>query len=99
MNLKNPFPREVINIYTFEYACSECGRCDRPLELHHILGRVSNSALNSILLCSKCHKELPCQRGYKEKWLEYTIRFLLSKNYQLTEKDIKFFEENRKLYK
>lgn len=96
MNLKNNFPPRVREIYTFTRNCQKCGRCDLPISIHHILGRVSNSALNSIMLCDECHTS----GSYKQKqeFLLLTMRFLLANHYEFTEDDMVFYDENSKYY-
>lgn len=68
---------------------------------HHILGRISNSPLN----CSPIHNEGCHLYNYKlqsfeekSKLLKKTIRFLLKRDYCLTEKDIEFYNNNIDYY-
>jgi 5-methylcytosine-specific restriction endonuclease McrA len=96
MYLKNNFSPKVREVYIFTRNCQKCGRCDLPISIHHILGRVSNSALNSIMLCDECHTS----GSYKQKkeFLLLTIRFLLANYYDFNQEDIDFYNKNIKYY-
>jgi len=96
MKLRNNFPEEVRLVYLYTYACEDCGRSDKGLEIHHILGRCSSCFLNSIVLCKDCHSR--CGHSFKEEqiYLNYRIRTLY--NYSLKEEDVKFYLENKRYY-
>jgi len=98
MTLKNRFTPTVRSLFAFRYSCDICGM-NNNLELHHILGTISNSALNASLLCHKCHEKEDSGGEYlKRKLLVGTLKFLISENYELTEKDLRFYIMNRRLY-
>lgn len=96
--MKNNFTEETRAEFIFE---TTCWKCNRPNpELHHILGRVSNSPLNAYPLCRKCHS---CHikmisEDNKKKFLNETIRFLLANNYKFKMKDYLFYIKNEKYY-
>ncbi len=85
--MKNNFTDEVRAEFIFETTCWRCNRSNP--ELHHILGRVSNSILNAYPLCRKCHSkhiEMMNEEN-KKKFLNETIRFLLANDYMFKMKD------------
>lgn len=98
MKLENPFSQETRNIFLYVFACMDCGRSDRGLELHHINGRTSSSPLNAIVLCLVCHGK--CGHSFEEesKYLQITIRFLLKEHYSINENDVEFYTVNKKKY-
>ena len=92
MNLSNPFPDQVRQLYLYTYACADCGRSDRGLELHHIYGRVSGSAFNSIPLCTFCHSKASHNDTDHLRFIKKTISFLISIKYQWRKIDYEFLE-------
>jgi 5-methylcytosine-specific restriction endonuclease McrA len=98
MKLHNPFSEDTRNIYLYQYACMDCGRSDQGLELHHIRSRISNSPLNSYLICMVCHSKIGHTQEEEARYLQQTLRWLLSQQYELTQKDVDFYSENKKLY-
>lgn len=96
MKLRNPFPDEVRLLYL--YNCFECWICggngsqSGGIELHHIWGRISGSALNSAPLCKACHARVGHTREEHQMLLRKTIKFLLSEGYKLTKVDDDFLE-------
>lgn len=96
--MKNNFTEETRAEFIFE---TTCWKCNRPNpELHHILGRVSNSILNAYPLCRKCHlKHIETMsEENKKKFLNETIRFLVKNNYKFKRKDIDFYLRHKKYY-
>lgn len=95
MELKNPFPLEVRNLYLDCWECWLCG-CNGVnrggLEIHHIWGRVSASALNSSCLCGYCHKRMGHSREEHQKLFRKTLQFLWSLHYSLLPVDNEFLE-------
>ncbi|MGH7239252.1 MAG: hypothetical protein ACREHG_04195, partial [Candidatus Saccharimonadales bacterium] len=81
MKLDNPFPQRVRLLYLYNYACFDCGRSDRGLELHHIFGRDYACATNAFPICPVCHAKAGHSR--KEHTLYYFInlRFLHAEHY------------------
>jgi len=96
--MKNNFTEETRAEFIFE---TTCWRCNRPNpELHHILGRESNSPLNAYPLCRMCHSkhiEMISEEN-KKKFLNETIRFLVKNNYKFKRKDIDFYLRHKKYY-
>lgn len=96
MKLNNPFPQEVRLLYLYNaYECWQCGSNgtnDGGIELHHIWGRISPSALNSSPLCKKCHSKVGHSREEHLSLLKKTIDFLSSQGYVLTQTDNEFLE-------
>ena len=96
MFLKNSFSLETRCHYLYNnYECWICGtngsHCG-GLELHHIFGRVSASALNSAPLCKKCHSHIGHTRYEHIDLLGKTIAFLISQGYKLQQEDHDFME-------
>jgi hypothetical protein len=98
MKLKNDFSLKTRALFCYEYNCWECGRSDKGVELHHILGRVSSSPLNCCPLCRSCHQKEVWLLENKKKWLKKCLKHLLKDNYLLDKKDLCFYQENRKYY-
>jgi len=96
--MKNNFTEETRIEFIFE---DTCWRCNRPNpELHHILGRCSDSVLNAYPLCRMCHDkhiEMKSEPN-KKKFLNETIRFLAKNNYNWKIEDIKFYLTYKKYY-
>lgn len=96
--MKNNFTEETRAEFIFE---TTCWKCDRPNpELHHILGRCSNSILNAYPLCRTCHSHHieMISEDNKKKFLNETIRFLVKNNYKFKQKDIDFYLIHKKYY-
>ena len=93
MQLANPFPQSVRLLFIDCYACWECGENGQRhggLELHHIWGRISGSALNAAVLCKKCHDEIAHNHETHHRLLRKTIHFLHSLGYKLHARDDEF---------
>jgi hypothetical protein len=95
MKLRNDFTEITRAVYAFEVKCQRCNS-NKCLELHHILGRCSNSILNSVLLCRECHQEYATLD--KATLLQNTLRFLLREDYDMTEKDLRFYLKYKYYY-
>jgi len=96
MILKNPFSTNTRCLYLYNnYECWICGtngsHCG-GMEIHHIWGRISASALNSSPLCKMCHSHIGHTRYERIDLLKKTIAFLLSQGYKLQEEDNQFLE-------
>jgi hypothetical protein len=91
MQLRYPFPPEVRNLWLYHYSCQDCGRSGAGLELHHIAGRVSDSALNAICLCKICHGK--CGHSFEEqaKYFRLQLEFLARSDWQASDDDEAFF--------
>lgn len=90
MNLANPFPTEVRNLFLYVYGCFKCGRSGLGLELHHIWGRVSSSALNACPLCPACHTAILHTPEEHRALLAIVIGFLSESGYRLNANDEAF---------
>jgi hypothetical protein len=98
MKLQNAFSQDTRNLFLYEYSCFNCSRSDRGLEGHHIVGRSSNSPLNFYLICTYCHSHANHSQEEESKYLQTTLRFLLREQYELTKKDIDFYQQHKHLY-
>lgn len=87
MNLQNPFPPHVRSLYMFVFACFNCTRSDKGLELHHIFGRVSSAAFNAIPLCRVCHAAVTNSHEERSHFFFLNIEYLLHQQYQPTQND------------
>lgn len=97
--MKNPFSEKTRWLFVQDgyVKCFECGR--NQAELHHILGRISNSPLNAIPLCRKCHNAGNIHSPEKEReYLNKTFRYLVEINYIMTKKDGEFGKTYLHLY-
>ena len=97
MKLQNPFPNKVRLLYTGHWSCFLCGSNGwnrGGLELHHILGRVSDSAFNSSCICGYCHRGIGHTQKEHQKIFYQTAQFLKKVLFRPEEGDIKFIKEN-----
>lgn len=95
MQLRNPFPLEVRNLFLYNYECFWCGGNGNGrggMELHHIWGRISASALNAAPLCKVCHAGMIHTIPEQQRLLKRTIRFLRGEQYKLRPVDHEFLE-------
>ncbi len=93
--MKNNFSDITRALYSFEHNCWVCGS-NQGCELHHILGRVSASPFNACVVCRKCHEKATTLN--KSKLLKMAIKFCIREQYDPNKTDIKFYQENKKLY-
>jgi hypothetical protein len=100
MQLKNNFPDYVRNLYLYNswecWGCSGNGSNNGGISLHHIYGRISASALNSAPLCHTCHSKVGHTYEEHQRYLQKTIKFMLSQGYQLQKIDNDFLEYVKK---
>lgn len=97
MKLQNPFPEKVRLLYMDYWACFLCGfnGWNRGgLEIHHILGRVSDSAFNSSCLCGYCHKRIGHTKEEHQKIFYQTVQFLKKILFKPEKEDLDFLREN-----
>lgn len=95
MKLSNPFPLRVRLLFIDTHACWECGRNGNGrggMELHHIWGRISGSALNAAPLCKVCHDGIAHNQETHRRLLRKTIAFLLGQHYKLEPADNQFLD-------
>lgn len=95
MKMDNPFPEEVRNLWLDWWSCADCGtNGGGMLELHHIVGRRSNSALNGVVVCTECHSHYGHSKEEEKRLFAKNLAILKAKKYQLTEKDEQFMEDH-----
>lgn len=98
MSLKNNFDIEKLK-EIFLFSRQECWLCGQNHAdcFHHILGRKSNSLLNSAPLGNeKCHLYNPklSDRKVIQYLLVKTLWHLVDNKYEFTEKDKEFMQNN-----
>lgn len=101
MKLRNDFPMKVRCMYFDKWECDVCGKNGNyhgGLELHHIKGRESASALNCSQVCNCCHSHL--NHNYEEEKILMlkTVRFLVRNNYDFSSCDLKFYNKYKNIY-
>jgi hypothetical protein len=95
MKLKNKFSDETRALYLDKWDCDICGTNGQDrggLELHHIFARVSDSPLNSSLLCNCCHSKMGHAIEEEQRLLRSTINYLSSNGYVLNDSDGEFLD-------
>jgi hypothetical protein len=99
--MRNEFEDRVRLAFIDQWACGECGENGTRtggLELHHIKGRESNSALNGIVLCKECHSHIGHSSQEENKYLEKTIKYLVAIRFNLIEEDLEFYHKYKYIY-
>lgn len=76
MKLRNPFSEETRLLFLYVYACFDCGRSDRGVELHHITGRNDNSPTNAFPICRVCHVKVKHNDEEHKKYKQITKDYL-----------------------
>jgi hypothetical protein len=97
MILRNPFPLEVRLLYLDCWTCWLCGSNGSRsggLEIHHIMGRNSDSAFNSSCLCKGCHSHMGHSQEEEQQLFLITLEYLKRIEYVPIKKDWDFFQEN-----
>lgn len=97
MKLANPFPDSVRLLWLGWWECMNCGSNGNErggLELHHITGRDSNSALNGAVVCKYCHDHMVHTQEEERGLFTKVLIFLKGKRYQLTANDMLFMEKH-----
>jgi hypothetical protein len=97
MNLANPFPEEVRNLYLGDWSCRVCGGNGQDaggLALHHIVGRSSDSAFNSCLVCGNCHSKMNHNQEEERELFAKTFAWLFNMRYNIQQNDMKFLAEH-----
>ena len=95
MQLKNPFPEEVRNLFLYNQYCFDCtsnGNGRGGLELHHIWGRVSSSAFNASVVCHECHSHMGHTSEEHARLFMKTAEVLFGNGYEPTYYDKEFFD-------
>jgi hypothetical protein len=97
MQLRYDFTLETRLLYLGHWECFLCGQNGQEtggLDIHHILGRVSDCAFNSSCLCRKCHIGIRHEREEHIKIFAKTLEFLTRKEYKPKDEDWAFLERN-----
>lgn len=99
MKLKNEFPTRVRYTFLHCYECQICGtNGSGMLELHHIKGRESSSALNAAVVCHDCHVHLNHNDKEEESLMIKTVKFLVRNDYEFKANDLKFYNKYKNIY-
>lgn len=96
MQLKNPFSEQTRSLFLYNQYCFDCtsnGNNRGGLELHHIFGRVSSSALNACVLCHECHSHVGHTKEEHARLFMKTAEVLFANGYEPNQKDKDFFAE------
>jgi len=93
MQLRNPFSLNTRNLFLYVYSCFLCRRSDRGLELHHIVGRDSNSAFNACPLCTVCHAIMKHTQEEERELFFIVFKFLFTEKYKPDENDYSFLKK------
>ena len=103
MKLRNTF--SIPTRYLFferRYECADCGGNGQGvggIELHHIVGRSSNSPLNAVPLCKECHASVGHTDEEHIRFFGWNLKHLLGReDYQLVKRDEEFIEEHKRLF-
>lgn len=91
--MRNEFPKEVKDIFYRSRHCLRCGRVDNLIELHHIVGRDSNSAFNCCRLCKDCHDGILHTQECEIELFALTYKYLLNEGYEIQDKDREFLTQ------
>ena len=104
MKLKNDFSEQDRSWFLDNYECWICGK-NKWDALHHVKGRgigdskVESSILNAAPVCNfTCHLGRHFTEEENKIMLQKTLRWLLKKGYQLTNKDEQFILQYMKYY-
>lgn len=101
MKLKNDFKEKDKELFFWNKECWICNKQHVDC-LHHIMGRVSDSPLNSAPINNfDCHigNGKLSQFEIRRKLLKKTLDYLLENGYELTKKDRDFMKKYEKYYK
>lgn len=74
--------------------CGSNGNQRNGLELHHILGRVSDSIFNCACLCGTCHSHMGHSREEHQQLFGLAVHFIKAVHYAPDDDDLKFVAEN-----
>lgn len=96
MQLKNRFKEEdKIRVWSQRQYCQLCGS-NAVCSLHHILGTESDSILNSIMLCHKCHKYADGHNVsdtlYQSSLINITLVIVKDEEYEFVQRDLDFIK-------
>ena len=102
MHLKNRFKDiDKQRVWLDTQYCVLCGS-NEGCSLHHIKSTESDSILNSSMLCLTHHKHADghnqSDTEFISSLLQITMKIVLRSGYTLTQKDIDFYNNNKKYY-
>lgn len=98
--MRNPFTKQTRELFFYNYDCFECSFSGWDA-LHHIMGRESSSPLNASPIHNmKCHIGNATLETFdsRSRLLKKTYTFLMTEDYELTEKDREFMKRHELLY-
>jgi hypothetical protein len=64
------------------------------LELHHIVGRSSDAAVNGVVVCHECHSHYGHSKEEEQRLFAKNLAILHSKGYKVTDKDEEFMADH-----
>lgn len=102
MELRNKFSDRVRLLWLDCWECQICkgnGTQSGGLELHHIIGRDSNSALNACLVCKGCHQTLGHSEKEEIQLFVEVLAYYYNQDAHLTKEDLLFIDQNERLQK
>lgn len=94
MKLRNAFNDDVRMFWFNHYWCAKCNRSDLPIEIHHIIGRGSDSILNSVPICKTCHIQIGHTDNEERTFFAYVFKRCYNTGWRLNENDFQFIREN-----
>lgn len=77
----------------YVYACFECERSDRGIELHHIFGRISSATFNACPLCRFCHNNVTNSEEERARFFFKNQEFLIENGYKPIPADFELIEK------
>jgi 5-methylcytosine-specific restriction endonuclease McrA len=91
MKLQNRFKEDdKIRVWSQKQYCQECGS-NQNCSLHHICGTESDSIINSIMLCYKCHKIADGHNvsdiKFQQRYINKTLVIIREECYEWVERD------------
>lgn len=97
MYLQYNFTDQVRKWFLGHWRCFLCGAngSDRGgLELHHILGRVSNSIFNAALVCGECHSHMGHNQSEHHELFAQAAKFIKAVGYKPDDDDMVFLRDH-----
>lgn len=93
MKLRNSFTNETRLLFIDAWFCFKCGK-NQEIELHHIIGRDSNSPYNAIPLCHNCHEAVTHEDEEEARFMYKTYKFLTITDFEPAEEDKVFYKQH-----
>ena len=96
--MQNEFPIKIRSFWDGWFSCLLC-QVNQNLELHHILGRRSDSMLNSAAVCHICHSKGNIHSPETElELLEKTWEIVTARKWQFSYTDLLFIVKYKDFY-